>query len=143
MALPPPPRTPALRAAAAVAAAEGIGFAGYALLVAIEVARTGLSGPTEISNVPAVVLEIAIFALFGVALLAAGHGLWRARRWARSPFLLAQVLGLVVGIPLAQADEAGPRVAGIALAVLCLVGLVLSFAPGVTAELEGGRDPSG
>ena len=137
MALPPPPRSTALRAAAVIAAIQGLAFLGYSGFVAVQAVRVGTSGPTEVSNVPAIVLEVVIFAVFGLALLWAGHGLWRARRWARAPFLLAQVLALVVGIPLAQAVDALPRVAGIVLTVLAVVGLVVSFAPGVTAELEG------
>lgn len=137
MRIPPPPRSTALRAAAVVAAIEGLAFLGYSGFVAVEALRVGTTGPAEVSNVPAIVLEVVIFAVFGAALLWAGHGLWRARRWARAPFLLAQVLALVVGIPLAQAADTLPRVAGIALTVLAVLGLVVSFAPGVTAELEG------
>jgi hypothetical protein len=137
--LPPGPVTPALRAAAVVAAVEGLGFLAYSGFVAVEALRLGATGPADVSNVPAIVLEVVIFAVFGLGLLWAGHGLWRSRRWARAPFLLAQVLALVVGIPLAQAAETGPRIAGIVLSVLAVVGLVVSFAPGVTDELEGGE----
>ncbi len=58
-------------------------------------------------------------------------GLYRRRRLARSPFLLAQAFALVVAWPLISSDLTVDRVAGVALAGAAVVGLVLGLRPAV------------
>ena len=62
-------------------------------------------------------------------------GLYRRRRVARSPFLLAQAFALVVAWPLASSDLNVDRAAGIALAGAAVVGLVLGLRPAVREVL--------
>ena len=72
----------------------------------------GLTGPPEVSNLPALVLQVVIFAALGVGLIAIARGWWLSKYGARAPFILAQILGLVVGVPLTAAPDAGTRVVG-------------------------------
>jgi len=128
-----PPRS--LMIGAVVAAIEGLALVAYAVYIAVQVARLGITGPAEVSNPVAVTLEIAIFGLLGVALVLAARGLWRVRRWARSMLVVGQFIALVVGVPLATAQEGLQRGAGIALVGLAVAGLVAAFWPSTTAAI--------
>ena len=120
---------------AVVAGIEGIALLVYAVYIAVQVARLGITGPAEVSNPVAVTLEITIFGLLGVALVLAARGLWRARRWARSLLLVGQFLALVVGVPLATAEGGVERTAGMALVALAIAGIVAAFWPSTTAAV--------
>lgn len=113
-----------------------LGYGGY---VAVRAVREGATGPEEVSNLGGLVLEPLIFLAFGAALLLVGHGLWRARRWARAPFVLGQLVLGLIGVELAQGDSDLHGV-GIASTVLALVGVVVVLTPAVTAELGDGPD---
>ena len=104
----------------------------YAVFDVVESFRTGTSGPSEVSNAPAVIVSVLLFLLIGAGLLLVALGWWRGRRWARAPFVLAQLFAVVIGGQLATASGAVERTAGIAVALLALVGLVLTFSPQVT-----------
>jgi hypothetical protein len=123
-------------ALAAIAALEGTALVGYAAFDLVEFARSGISGPSEVSNLPALILQVLIFLSFGVGLLAVGRGWWRVSRRARAPFLLAQLIALVVGFPLAQAAGSTERGVGIAIAAVALLGIAVSLAPAVNRALE-------
>lgn len=127
---------PPFIALAAVAALEGAALVGYAAFDIVGFARSGISGPSEVSNLPALILQVLIFLSFGVGLLAVGRGWWRGSRRARAPFLLAQLIALVVGVPLAQAAGTTERVAGIAIAAVALLGIAVSLSPAVNRALE-------
>jgi uncharacterized membrane protein len=122
-------------ALAGIALVEGIALLGYAVFDLVEAATVGVTGPAAVSNVPGIALQIILFLIFGGSLVWIGRGWWSARRWARAPFLLAQLIALVIGVPLAQAE--GPeRLVGIVLALMALIGIVLVFTPVVTRALE-------
>ena len=135
MFLGPPPRSLGLRIAAPLVAVEGAVLTVYGVYLLVEALRQGVTGPAEVSNVPAVVLEIVIFTGFGVALLATARGLWRTWRGARAPAVLAQLIAIVVGGPLVFASEAASRVAGIAIVVTAVATTVAIFGRGVTHDL--------
>ena len=120
-----------------MAAIEGIALLGYAVYIAVQVARLGITGPAEVSSPIAVTLEITIFAALGAGLALAARGLWRARRWARSMLLVGQFLALVVGVPLIGAQGGVERGAGIALVVLAVAGISAAFWPSTTAAVAG------
>lgn len=124
-----------LVALSAIAAVEGAFMLVYAIFDVIEAIRVGTSGPEEVSNTPALVLLIVIFALIGAGLLTVAVGWWRARRWARAPFVLAQIFAVLIGGQLATAAGAVERTVGIVVALIALVGLVLAFSPQVTRGL--------
>ena len=120
---------------AVVAGIEGIALLAYALYITVQVARLGITGPAEVSSPVAVTLEITIFGVFGVAMVLASLGLWRARRWARSLLVVGQFLALVVGVPLVTAEGGVERSAGISLVALAAAGLVAAFWPSTTAAI--------
>jgi hypothetical protein len=130
----PTPARP-LAALAAIALMEGVGLVGYAVFLLVEAVRLGATGPSDVSSVPAIALQIALFVIFGAGLLWVARGWWASRRWARAPFLLAQLMALVIGIPLAQ-SEGSERLVGIVLSLMAAVGLVLTFTPAVMRALE-------
>jgi hypothetical protein len=125
-----------LRILAVISFLEGFALLGYAIFDIYGAATIGVTGPVEVSNVPALVLQIVIFALFGVGLIAVGYAWLRRIRWARAPFLVAQFIALIIGWPLAQAEGSVERNVGIGLVVLAVVGIILAFTPAVTRALE-------
>lgn len=108
----------------------------YGVFDLVESLRVGVTGPGDVSNVPAVVLQIVIFAVFGAGLALIAKGWWTVQRWARAPFLLAQLLGVFIGYELAQSAGSVEHYAGIALCLLAALGIVLVFTPSVLRSLE-------
>lgn len=121
---------------AVIAFLEGVALAIYSVFDLVEALRLGATGPADVSNGPAIVLQILIFALFGAGLIIVAWGWWHARRWARGPFVLAQLIGLVVGIPLASSEGSIERAIGIAVTVMAIAGIVISLTPAVTRAIE-------
>ncbi|MEI6361960.1 MAG: hypothetical protein WCP95_07475 [Actinomycetes bacterium] len=130
-----PTSTRPLTALAAIALIEGLALLGYAVFLLVEGLRLGATGPAEVSNVPAIALQVALFAIFGAGLGWVTRGWWRGRRWARAPFLVAQLMALVIGIPLAQA-EGSERWVGITFSLMAVLGIVLAFTPAVIRALD-------
>lgn len=124
-------------ALALIAGAEGAVLVGYAIFDLVSVIRFGVRGPAEVSNAPAVTLQILIFVLFGGGLAWVARGWWRQRRWARAPFLLGQLLALVVGVPLARAGGDVEQAAGIAIVVAAVAGGILALSKPVSRVLDG------
>lgn len=131
----PAPSSRGLRVAAPLVALEGLFLCGYAVYLLVQVARFGITGPADVSNVPAVVLEIVIFALFGVGLVVAARALWHGHRGGRGPAVLAQIIAAVVGGPLAFSTETPSRVAGIIIVTVAVVTVIALLSRGVTREL--------
>lgn len=131
----PRPVHPLLALLAAIAAIEGAALVAYAVFDIVQGFRVGLVGPPEVSNLPGLILQIVIFAALGIGLLLVARGWWRAKYGARAPFIVAQLLALVVGVPLVQATEAGPRWVGVALIVFGVVGIAAALLPPVTRLL--------
>ena len=136
------PRHPLLVLLSAIAAIQGIGLIGYALYDVVQGITVGITGPQEVSNLPALVLQIVIFAALGIGLMLVARGWWGARYGARAPFIVAQLLALVVGVPLMSAPDAWTRQLGVALIVVGVAGLVLALLPAVTRIIvqEGDGD---
>ena len=134
------PRHPLLVLLSAIAAIQGIGLIGYALYDVVQGITVGITGPQEVSNVPALVLQIVIFAALGIGLVLVARGWWGARYGARAPFIVAQLLALVVGVPLIGAPDEWTRYVGVALIVVGVAGLVFALLPPVTRALIGSAD---
>lgn len=130
----PPAR--ALIAPAAIAAIEGIALVGYAIYVAINGLREGTTGPAEVSNLPALISLVVILAVLGVGMVLIARGWWQARRWSRSPFILAQIIVVLLGWEASQSTDGGEGRVGVIGIVVGVVGLVLAFVPAVSRALE-------
>ena len=124
--------TAIFRALAIIAAIEGVALAGYAVFDLVGALLIGTTGPAEVSNASAMVLQIAIFAIFGVGMLIVARGWLTVAGWVRGPFVLAQLIAIVVGVPLIGASEAVQQGVGIVVTALAIAGLVLVFTPTVT-----------
>ena len=116
---------------------EGLFYLVYACLVVIGISREGLTGPSQVSNVSGVTLEVLIFAMFGAAMLLVSFGWFGRRRWARAPFALAQVLVLVVSVPLIGASEVWQQAIALGVSLVALIGGFMAFTPRVTQQLHG------
>ena len=122
-------------ALALISCLQGIALLGYGVFDIVGALTVGISGPAAVSNPTGTVLQILLFLIFGAGLLAVAWGWWQVRRWARAPFVLAQLIALVVGVPLAQAAEESARIPGILLTGIAVAGLVLVFIPKTTKAL--------
>ncbi len=89
--------------------------------------------------VPAASVFMALFA-FGVAALLTGaaRGLWRGRRWARSPVMTWQILLVVMSLGWLGVEASVWAVAVTLVAVVVAVGLLL---PSVVAATTGTGRP--
>lgn len=128
--------SPRLAFVAAVVLVEGLLLVGYGLYVIVQLARLGITGPAPVSNPASVTLEIVIFLAMGAGLLASAWGLWQGRRWARAPAVLAQILALVVGVPLMGAPGGVERSVGIVMSGLAVITVVVLLTPGMTRDLS-------
>jgi len=131
----PVPRSRGLRIAAPLVAAEGVALVLYGVYILVQSLRLGITGPAEVSNLPAVGLEIVIFSGFGVVLLFTARGLWNTHRVARAPAVLAQIIAVVVGGPLALSTELTSRVSGAITVVVAVAAVIALLSPAVTEEL--------
>jgi len=122
------------RALAVVAVVEGLALLGYAVVDIVAVIGEGLTGPEEVSNPAAFGMQVVIFVALGAGLVVVARGWWNCRRWVRGPFVLAQLLGLVVGVPLLQSTA---PLAGVVIVAITMVSLVVSLLPPVTRALHG------
>jgi hypothetical protein len=126
----------ALVVLALIALVQGLALIGYAVFDMVEAVRVGTTGPEEVSSAPALLLLIVTTAAFGLGLLLVAGGWWRARRWARAPFLVAQLIFGLIGYELSQAEGAVERAVGYACVLVAIGGLALSFAPAVARAID-------
>lgn len=122
-------------ALALISCLQGVALLSYGVFDIVGALTVGISGPAPVSNPIGTVLQILLFLIFGTGLIAVAWGWWQVRRWARAPFVLAQLIALVVGVPLAQANETSARIPGILLSGIAAAGLVLVFLPKTTRAL--------
>lgn len=110
---------------------EAAAFLGLGIAWAADVVRGA-------ATMPAASLFLAAFGV-GVALLLllAARGLWRGRRWARSPVIMWQILLVVLALGWLGADPSAWAVAVLVVATLVGVGLLL---PSVVAVTTARRD---
>jgi hypothetical protein len=111
---------------AGVTAVGLLSYAGFVLEQAATQAADSAAGA-------AVVIGSVLF--WATVVILASRGLWRRRRWARSPLVMTYLLLLAVGWALVHGS--GPGVAiGVAILALAVAGLVVTLAPSVGAVLH-------
>ncbi len=123
-----------------IALLEGLALLGYAVYDTIQALRIGATGPTDVSNPSAIVIQIVIFAIFGIGLLLVARGWFTGRRWPRAPFILAQLIALVVGSPLISAQGDVDRVVGFLTVGIAVAGMIVIFTPTVIREFSNPRN---
>ena len=79
-------------------------------------------------------VAVIIYLLFAAGMGLIARGLWRRSRLARTPMVLAQVFGLVSAWLFWEGDGAAV-VAGVVIAVVCVIGIVLTLRPATGADL--------
>lgn len=126
---------------ALIAGIQGAALIGYAVFDIVEAVRVGITGPEEVSNPMALLLLIIITAAFGAGMAVIAFGWWTSRRWARAPFIMAQIIVVLLGYELAQATGTVERTVGVVAMVMAALGLVLSFAPATGRAIEDTEDP--
>ena len=117
-----------LRLAVLATGVEALGLAASAIGLALY--RLSGHRPFDMGDLWAVVAMAAIGAI-GLGLVV--FGLARARRWARAPAVLTQLIGLPIGV---NAIGHGGELVDIALAVCALVGLFGLFAPSTSKRMS-------
>lgn len=108
--------------ASTVAAIEGAALVFNGLAVAVVVLRNGVTGPSPVASPAGVAVEVLLYLLFGGALLWVARGVLRGRQAVLTPFVLAQLLGLTVAVPLARGEGVASLI-GWAASGLCLLGI--------------------
>ncbi len=109
--------------AVGIAAAQGLALIANGLAVAWVVIRDGISGPSAVATPGGVAVEVLLYVVFGSALLWVARGLAKGSPFVLTPFVLAQVLGLTVSVPLAGGGGAA-GIIGWLVTLSCLLGIV-------------------
>lgn len=125
-----------------IAALEGVALIVNGLLVAVSGLTGGSYGATGDSTT-ATVIEVVIFLVLGAGLLVVAQGWRTVRRWARGPFVLAQLIGLFAGGSFVFSGDSAAIVPGLVLAVPSAIGLVVTFSPGVVRTFAEGYQRPG
>lgn len=73
------------------------------------------------------IAEVIIYLLFAAGMAAVVRGLARAQQWARTPFGVIQMFGLIVAWTVFSGDGVWVKVAGAALGLLSAGGLLSLF----------------
>lgn len=113
--------------------------AGQALAALVMTVVVGVAAPGSDLGDGIPVATILMWLLLSAGLGLVWWGLFRRRRAAHSPFLLAQAMALVVAWLLISSDVVVDRAAGVALGAAGVVGLVLGLRPAVLSSLAAGR----
>ena len=93
------------------------------------------------SEMPGATVFLVLFALGVAAVLVAGaRGLWRGRRWARSPVMTWQLLIGVMAIGWLTAEPAVWAMAVLASALVVAAGLLLPAVVAATSDRAPGSD---
>lgn len=121
------PVVSSLRACAALVALQALGLLAAAVFLVVEVV---VATPDDRTRALVAALLTLVMAV-GLGLVA--WGLVRARRWARAPALVVNLLVLPVAFDLARG---GRWYVGVPLLVWAVVVLALLFAPSTDALLE-------
>jgi len=126
-------RYPTLLALAVIAALQGLAVIGYA--AANIVWLVGAWGEPGV-NALTLVVQVLVIAALGVGLVFVARGFLGAARWARAPFIVAQLLAGVVAIPFALIPG-GAQTWSVLIIVSAIIGLILVFLPSTTRALNG------
>ena len=122
-------RPPALVGAVAIAVFEALAIAAYAVSIAV----AALGTPGSIAAAP---VEVVLYLVFAAGILVVAGALWRGRAAARTPFVVAQLFGLVTGWTLTQGDGDLVHRIGYVVLGVSVVGIALAMSPAVGESLD-------
>jgi len=114
---------------AAVAALEALAVLAYTIGILV-------SGAQNPSSIAAPFVEVVIYLLFVLGIVLVARGLWQRRRWARTPFIVVQLFGLVIAYTLLSGDGDGIHVLGVVVGLISVAGIVAVFMPSTSAALD-------
>ena len=120
-------KVPVLLVAMAIAAVEGLGLVIYSLTIGINFVAEGTSGVsgTDVSPWSLIGVFLAFSALIGLII----RGLWRGNGSARTPYLVTQAFGIVVGQTLVSGSETFEDIGGWILIAISIVGAIMIMHP--------------
>lgn len=118
---------------AGVAGLEAVVLVGYGISIAAVALTQGIQGPEAVATPTGVAVETVVFVLFGVGMGLLTLGRWRRADWSTVPFVIAQLLALTVGVPLATASG-WPRIVGVLTVLVALTGVGAVLPGRVTTE---------
>ena len=116
---------------------------GQALAALVMTVVVGVAAPGSDLGDGVPVATVLMWLVLSAGLGLIWWGLFRRRRAAHSPFLLAQGMALVVAWLLVSSDVGVDRAAGVALGASAVIGLVAGLRPTVISSLAVGRVGSG
>lgn len=108
----------------AVGALQGLALVGYGTAIAIVAAFAGLGPNEEVSSPTGVAVQVVSLLLLGAGMAGLAWGRWQQRSWSATPFAMAQILGLAVGVPLLMAPDPTGMVIGSLVSLSAVAGLV-------------------
>ena len=76
------------------------------------------------SKVGSPIVETIIYLIFAVLIYICGRGVNQAKEWARTPYLLGQVFGVIVAYTLFSGTGATYKVVGLVIAGVSVTGIV-------------------
>ena len=106
-----------IRVSVFAVATEVVGLVGYGIAIGW-VARGNGSGKVSVAPV-----LVALYLIFAALVALVGRGIMRHRHWARTPYLLAQVFGIIVAYTLARGTGLVPHVFAAIVGVVAVAGL--------------------
>lgn len=113
----------------AIAALEAVAVLAYTIGILV----SGAQNPTSVA---APFVEVVIYLLFVLGIVLVARGLWQRRRWARTPFVVVQLFGLVIAYTLFAGDGDATHAIGWAVGLVSAVGMVCVFLPQTSSALD-------
>jgi hypothetical protein len=114
---------------AALAVLEAVAVLAYTIGILV----SGAQNPTSVA---APFVEVVIYLLFVLGIVLVARGLWQRRRWARTPFFVVQLFGLVIAYTLLSGDGNDIHVLGWIVGLVSVVGVVAVFLPRTSEALD-------
>ena len=96
--------------------AQSFSLAIYALSLVIAASKLE-------STLGSPVVETIIYLLFALAIYFVSRGFNRAQNWARTPYLVIQMFGIIVAYTLLSGNDLGYRIAGLVLGLSSVLGI--------------------
>ena len=96
--------------------AQSLVLAVYAISLVIAASRVE-------STLGSPIVETIIYLIFALAIYLTSRGFNRAQNWARTPYLVIQMFGIIVAYTLLSGDDLGYRVAGLVVGISAVFGI--------------------